>query len=65
MKKLSSKFEFTVLVEGKTLYIDLIRTQDGKSKRFTFNNSANPLVSPYIHFMNSLTDDQCQMMIKG
>lgn len=65
---LMTKFKYEVHVQEKNLYVDLIRTKDGKSKRYSFiapDLEYHKAVRPFKHFMSSLTDDQCEALLKG
>jgi hypothetical protein len=65
---LMTKFKYKISVEGKVLYVDLTRMKDNKTKRYTFiaTDLPYPLATrPYRQFMSSLTDDQCEALLKG
>lgn len=65
---LMTKFKYEVVVEGKNLFVDLIRIKDNKTKRYTYitpDLEYHKAIRPFKHFMSSLTDDQCEALLKS
>ena len=65
---LMTKFRCEFSVSDKNVFVDLIRIKDNKTKRYTFIGYPEyqpKVVYPFKCFMSSLTDDQCEAMVKG
>jgi hypothetical protein len=65
---LMTKFKYVISVEDKSMYVDLTRLKDNKTKRYTFIAKDLPYhkaTRPVRYFMSSLTDDQCEALLKS
>lgn len=65
---LVTKFKYTFSEGVDNIFVDIIRLKDKKTKRYYFlkTDLYYPLaIRAYNQFMSSLTDDQCEAMMKG